>query len=196
MIAAEWMGAGAVVVHSGYIKGNKTRREAVDRVIEGYRRVIEALPSNVKRPYVAPETMGKVSQVGDLSGVIEICSAVDRCRPCVDWAHLYARHEGGFITSVDDVIRSIEEIERNLGSQAVRPLHTHFSKIRYGPGGEREHHTMDEEGYGPDWRIVCRGYLETGVDGVIISESPVLEKDALVMKRLCEEEASGLRPQG
>jgi deoxyribonuclease-4 len=33
---------------------------------------------------------------------------------------------------------------------------------------------------------VCKAYVETGIDGVIISESPILEQDALVMKRVCE----------
>ncbi|MCE4604228.1 MAG: deoxyribonuclease IV, partial [Aeropyrum sp.] len=58
--------------------------------------------------------------------------------------------------------------------------------IEYGRGGERMHHTLAEEEYGPEWSIVCRAYRETGITAVVISESPILEKDALVMKRICE----------
>ncbi len=190
MVAAEWMGAYAVVVHPGYYKGNKSREEALRRVIDAFNSLIEGLPAWVKTPEVAPETMGKTSQVGSLEEVVEICRNTPRCRPCIDWAHLYARAEGGFVRSVDEVVKAIEYVERELGSRAVRPLHTHFSKIEYGRGGEREHHTLSEEEYGPDWRIVCRAYLETGIDAVVISESPILEKDALLMKRICEEEAA------
>ncbi len=186
MVASEWMGAYAVVVHPGYYKGNSSREEAVKRVIESFNKLVESLPSWVTRPEIAPETMGKTSQVGSLEEVVEICSNTPRCRPCVDWAHLYARAEGKFVVSVDQVVKTVEYIERNLGSKAVRPLHTHFSKIEYGRGGERMHHTLAEEEYGPEWSIVCRAYRETGITAVVISESPILEKDALVMKRICE----------
>lgn len=185
MVASEWMGAYAVVVHPGYYKGNDSPGQALKRVIEAFRELVESLPSWVKRPEIAPETMGKSSQVGSLEEVIAICENVPRCRPCVDWAHLYARAEGRFVRSVDEVVKAIEEIERRLGSRAVRPLHTHFSKIEYGRGGEREHHTLGEEGYGPEWEVVCRAYRETGIEAVVISESPVLEKDALLMKEKC-----------
>ncbi len=188
MLASEWMGAYAVVFHPGYIKGHKTRQEALKRVIDALRSLEEELDGLVTTPELAPETTGKVSQVGDLDETIEICRSLRRCRPAVDWAHLYARTEGGFVRSVDEVVKAIERIEKELGSRAVKPLHTHFSKIEYGRGGEREHHTLAEEDYGPDWRIVCRAYLETGIDAVVISESPILDKDALVMKRVCEEE--------
>ena len=190
MLAAEWMGAYAVVVYPGYYKGNKSREEALKRVIDSLKSLMDSIPAWVKTPWIAPETMGKSSQVGSLEEVVAICREVPRCRPCVDWAHLYARAEGGFVRSVDEVTKAVEYIERELGREVVSPLHTHFSRIEYGRGGEREHHTLAEEEYGPEWRIVCRAYLELGIDAVVISESPILEKDALVMKRICEEEAS------
>jgi len=182
--ASEWMGAYAVVFHPGYIKGNASREEALRRVVEALKGVFEGL--DLKVAWLAPETTGKESQVGDVDEVIKICQSHDRVRPAVDWAHLHARAEGAAINSVDEVIKIIEKIEKELGSWAVRPLHTHFSKIEYGKGGEREHHTLAEEGFGPDWEIVCKAYVETGIDGVIISESPILEQDALVMRRVCE----------
>ncbi|MCE4620874.1 MAG: deoxyribonuclease IV [Desulfurococcales archaeon] len=187
LIAAEWMGAYAVVFHPGYIKGNKTREEALRRVIEALRALEEELAGKLSIAEFSPETTGKVSQVGDLEEVVEICRSLQRCRPTVDWAHLYARREGGYLTSEDDVLKAIEYLEKELGSRALRPLHTHFSKIEYGRGGEREHHTLSEAEYGPDWRLVCKAYVEAGVEAVVISESPILDRDALVMKRICKE---------
>lgn len=186
MVAAEWMGAYIVVLHPGYVKGNSSRAEAVGRVIESLKSLMESLPSWVSKPSIGPETMGKTSQVGSLEEVIEICRAVERCRPCIDWAHLYARSEGTMVVSVDQVVRVIEAIERELGSRALKPLHTHFSKIEYGPGGERRHRSLSEEGYGPEWGVVCRAYRQVGVEAVVISESPVLEEDAILMKEECE----------
>lgn len=187
MKAAEWMGAYAVVIHSGFYKGHDDKKKALHRVIEGYKRAEELLPSWVKKPDFSPEIMGKVSQVGDVDEAIEICRHLRRCRPTVDWAHLYARYEGKMITSVDHVIQVIEKIERELGKKAVDPLHTHFSRIEYGKGGERMHHTLAEKEYGPEWEIVCKAYKEVGLSSVVISESPILDRDALVMKRICSE---------
>ena len=183
--ASEWMGAYAVVFHPGYVKGNSSREEALNRVIEALKQVFEGLELRVA--WLAPETTGKSSQVGDVEETIRICQSHDRVRPAIDWAHLHARAEGNDINSVDDVIKVIDRIEKELGTWAVKPLHTHFSKIEYGKGGEREHHTLGEEGFGPRWEDVCRAYIETGIDGVIISESPILEQDALLMKRVCDE---------
>ncbi len=187
--AASWMGAYAVVFHPGYYKGNPSHRDALKRTIEALKPVDEFIESNgIKGVWIAPETTGKVTQVGSVEEVVEICRSLKHARPAVDWAHLYARAKGYFVRSVDEVLKTIEFIERELGSWAVKPLHTHFSKIEYGEGGEKEHHTLSEEGYGPDWRIVCRAYKEAGIEAVVISESPILEQDALVMKRICMEE--------
>jgi deoxyribonuclease-4 len=194
MKAAEWMGAYAVVVHSGYYKGHRGKGDALRRVIEGYLRVLEELPAWVRRPSIAPETMGKSSQVGSLEEVVEICRNIGRCRPCVDWAHLHARSEGRLAVTVEDVLKAVELIERELGKQAISPLHTHFSKIKYGRGGEREHKVLEDKGFGPEWAPVCKAYIEVGVEAVVISESPILEKDALLMKRVCEEIASTSKP--
>ncbi len=187
--AASWMGAYAVVFHPGYYKGNPSREAALRRTIDALKPVAEWLrQEGLKGVWIAPETTGKRTQVGDVDEVIAICREVEPCRPAVDWAHLYARYRGELIVRVDDVARIVEKFEKELGSEAVKPLHTHFSKIEYGEGGEKEHHTLAEEGYGPDFRIVCEAYRELGVTAVIISESPILDKDALVMKKICCEE--------
>ncbi len=185
MLAAEWIGAYVVVIHPGYYKGTSSREEALNRIIDGFREVIDLLPGWVKKPSLSPETMGKTSQVGDVEEVVYICREVGRCKPTIDWAHLYARYEGKYVESVDDVVNVIEYIEKELGKEAISPLHTHFSRIEYGRGGERMHHTLEEREYGPEWEVVCMAYRDTGIDAVIISESPVLEKDAIKMRNTC-----------
>lgn len=185
--AADWMGAYAVVIHPGYY-GDLSPKEALRKVIEGFRLALErAEQDGYKNPWLAPETTGKASQVGTVEEVIEICLALGRrCRPTVDWAHIYARSMGERVRTVDDVARTVELIERELGKEAISPLHTHYSKIEFGKGGEREHHNLNEELYGPEFEPIVIAYRELGVRGVFISESPALDKDALVMKGICE----------
>lgn len=186
--ASAWMNSYVVVFHSGYYKDAPSKREALEWVIKSLRKVVDYMSENkIGNTWLGPETTGKTTQVGDLSEVIEIARRVERTRPVVDWAHLYARHGGKLITSVDDVLRVVETIEKELGDYAVKPLHTHFSRIEYSRGGEREHHTLAEKDYGPEFSNVCRALCEAGVDAVVISESPILEQDAIVMRNVCSE---------
>ncbi len=183
--ACSWMGAYIAVFHPGYYKG-VTPEEALRNTIACLKEVEEYRSSiGADNVWIGPETTGKTSQLGTLDENIAICREIDKCKPVIDWAHMYARSMGEYITSVDHVIEVIEKIERELGTEAVKPLHMHFSRIEYGKGGEREHHTLAEKDYGPDFEIVCRGIVETGVDIVVISESPILEKDAIVMRDIC-----------
>lgn len=184
--AAYWMSAYVVVFHVGYYKGNESKKAALEKSINALREVVEEMKNrNIKGVWLGPETTGKRTQIGSVEEVIEICYSIDMCRPVIDWAHIHARALGMRITKVNEVIKIIEMIEKELGSQVLNPLHMHFSKIEYGSGGEKEHHVLDKEEFGPDFRIVCRGLKEVGIKGVIISESPVLDKDALIMKHIC-----------
>jgi len=187
--AANWMNAYVVVFHPGYYKG-VSQSEAVNMVIKALNELNEIIRNqlNIKNVWLGPETTGKKSQVGSIDEIIEICKNVNMCRPVIDWAHMYARSLGMFITTVDHIISVIDRIEKELGSEVLKPLHMHFSRISFSSGGEREHHVLSDVGYGPEFRIVCKGLKQVGIEGVIISESPVLEKDALIMKSICCEE--------
>jgi len=157
--------------------------------VKNLKRVAEHIERFNINVFLGPETTGRTSQIGDLDEVIEICRALNDARenakPTIDWAHLYARHNGKFIVSVDDVIRVVECLEKELGEYAVKPLHTHFSKIEYGRNGEIRHRALSEKEYDPQFEHICSALYETGVDAIIISESPLLELDALKMKKIC-----------
>lgn len=185
--ASDWMGSYAVVFHPGYY-GAFTRTEALKMVVKGVEEVSKIVSG--RSSWLAPETTGKTKQIGSVEEIIAICSSVDRCRPTIDWAHLYARSGGKFPSSPSDVLRTIDLIERELGREAVRPLHTHFSKIEHGRGGEKRHLVMSDEG-GPDFGAVCSAYSEAGIDAVVISESPLLERDAIVMREMCARACEG-----
>ncbi len=183
--AANWMEAYIVVFHPGYYK-DTTPGEALKRAIEALKQVEEYRRSiGADKVWLGPETTGKVTQLGTLEENIALCREIDRCKPVVDWAHMYARSFGEYITTKDHVLEVVELIEKELGTQAVKPLHMHFSRIEFGKGGEKEHHTLAEKEYGPEFEVVCSGLTEAGVEGVFISESPILEKDALVMRGIC-----------
>ena len=189
--AASWINAYIVVFHPGYYKG-RSPEEALKICIDALKAVEERMNAeNIRGVYLGPETTGRSSQLGSLEEVIRICEEIGTARPVIDWAHLHARNGSASIKGKDDYIRILDEIERRLGGDVVKNLHTHFSKIEFTSKGERKHHALSEAGYGPDFRPLAEVIVETGINPVIISESPLLDLDAVRMRSILDEVRGG-----
>jgi len=184
MEACAWMGCEGVVFHPGYY-GRRSLREALELCKASLRRLEEHVGTLSARLYLRPETTGRVSQVGSVEEVLELCSGTDFVRPAIDWAHIHARG-GGALRTRGDYERVIRSVERVLGEEGLRDLHFHFSHIRFGTKGEIEHKNL-EEPFGPDFGLLAEMVLELGLSAVIICESPKLDLDAVVMRRVLEE---------
>lgn len=181
--AASWMGAVRVVFHPGYY-GKLSPSEALKRCIKAMEEAVERIRSlGIKGVYLGPETTGKVKQVGSLEEIIAMCESVDDTLPTVDWAHIHARGMG-CIRGKDDYLRLLDQIEGRLGSKVVENLHCHFTLVEFGKGGEKKHHTLDEKGYGPPFEPLAEIIAEQGYSWTIVSESPVLDVDAIKMKEI------------
>jgi deoxyribonuclease-4 len=75
-----------------------------------------------------------------------------------------------------------EKIEDELGTNAVKNLHCHFSKIEFTSRGERRHHVLDEARYGPDFAPLARTIKEFRLNPVIICETALQDIDAMKMR--------------
>ncbi|MEM4700754.1 MAG: TIM barrel protein [Candidatus Bathyarchaeia archaeon] len=185
--AAQWMQAQTVVFHPGFY-GKKASKEAFANCLEALKDVVERLKSlGVTRVKLGPETMGKPSQLGSLEEVIALCENVEQTQPVIDWAHLHAREKGLFKT-VEDFRRIVEIVEKRLGTDAVKNMHCHFTKVEFTEKGEKCHHTLDEAGYGPDFALLAKVIAEFKLNPVVISESPVLDVDAIKMRDILKKE--------
>jgi deoxyribonuclease-4 len=185
--AAQWMKAYIVVFHLGFY-GVRLEREAFHGCIKAVKETVETIRSlGIKEVKVGPETMGKRSQIGSLNEVLSLCEEVEQTQPVVDWAHLHARDKGRFKT-IDDFRNVVEKIENRLGTHTLRNMHCHFAKIEFTNRGEKRHHTMDEKRYGPDFELLARIIVEYGLKPVIISESPILDLDAIKMRDIVRKE--------
>ncbi len=185
--AAEWMNAYVVVFHPGFY-GKKTRKEVFRSCLEALKEVVEAMNAlRIRNVKIGPETMGKSSQFGSLDEILGLCEDTEQTQPVIDWAHLHARDRGRFKT-VDDFRKVVEEVEKRLGTEAAKGMHCHFTKIEFTDKGEKRHHIMDETDYGPDFAMLAKVIAEFKLRPVIISESPVLDVDAIKMRNiLCKE---------
>ena len=179
--AAEWMGAHVVVFHAGFY-GKKPHELVLRSCLEALRDVTQSLKSlGIKNARIGPETMGKPSQLGSLDEVLRICQEVEQTQLVIDWSHLHARDMGRFRT-VADFRRVVETVEHRLGIEAARDMHCHFTKIEFTDKGERRHHTLEEERYGPSFDMLAEIIAEVKLRPVIISESPLLDIDAIRMR--------------
>jgi deoxyribonuclease-4 len=174
------MGAYRIVFHPGFYT-TYTPQEALERCKGSIKKLLENLEFNgVKNFTFAPETTGKKSQLGSLDEIIDICQSFAHFAPTLDFAHLHAR-SGGFIKSKDQYHDILAQLENEIESE---PLHCHFTRIEYSDAGERRHHVLMEEEYGPPLNSLLQVLIECGWEATIICETPYLEKDALVMKEI------------
>jgi len=187
-IAAEWMGAHVVVFHPGAY-GKRSRVEALKTCSKALEEVVENMLSlGVRNVRIGPETMGRTYQLGSLDEALNLCETVEHTQLVVDWSHLHARDKGRFRT-VEDFSSVVGLIEKRLGTEAVKNLHCHFTKIEFTDKGEKRHHTLQEARYGPDFRLLAKVIAEFKLKPVIISESPILDLDAMKMRDILQEES-------
>ena len=187
--AAQWMGAGRVVIHSGALM-KRTRREALDTALGSLREVVAACDGQGFGDIIlCPETMGKINQLGDLDEVLELCTVDERLLPCIDFGHLYARSLGAD-DGAEAFDRMLGRVEGALGRERAGRFHSHFSRIEFTPrGGEKCHRTFaDHGGYGPDWAPLAAQVAARGWSPTFICESAGTQaEDALTMKGIYEE---------
>ncbi len=183
--AAEWMNAHVVVFHVGFY-GMRARADVLKDCSTVLKDVVETMNSlGITNVQIGPETMGRLSQLGSLNEVLTICEEVERAQPVIDWSHLHARDMGRFRT-LEDFRKVVVEIEDRLGAEAVRNLHCHFTKIEYTDKGERRHHALEEGRFGPDFSLLAQIIAEFKLRPVIISESPLLDLDAMKMRDIVQ----------
>jgi len=181
--AAEWLGAEGIVFHPGFY-GSRSPKEAFEICLKALNELVEYMSAMGSKAYLSPETTGKPSQLGSLDEILAMCQKFDSVYPTIDWAHIYARC-GGCLHSKDDYLKVFEKIEKVLGSRGIEKLHFHFTNVEYGDKGEVKHRTLDEP-FGPSFEILAEVIVENGYKPVIISESPVLDLDAIKMKNILE----------
>jgi len=179
--AAYLMGAKHVTFHPGYY-GSRDPNEALELTIRGIEAVIGMMKEAGFSVELGPETTGKPSQLGSLGEVIDMAQRFDEVVPTIDFAHLHAR-EGGSIKRREDYARILDRVEDGLGG--LDGLVIHFSEIELTKAGvgEKMHHEIGS-GYGPDFKALAEEMVEREVKWLVICESPLLERDALKMKKI------------
>lgn len=173
-------GATDIIFHPGSYFGNppaEVLKIAIPR-LKGFMDEVR----KAKNPVILrPETMGKSAMLGSFEDTLEMSKAIEGVEPCIDFAHLHARPGDGTMNTHDEWASLLKSYEKALGKKALKRLHIHLSGIEYGPKGEKNHLALGES----DLKInfLFQALKDFGCAGRILCESPIMEEDALNMKK-------------
>lgn len=169
------------VFHAGYY-GTKNFNELHPQIVHTLREVINYV--SPKKGRLGIETTGKMMQIGTLEEVIKIVESVSSSHlvPVIDWAHLYARSQGRFPKTIEDVRKVLDLLEKRLD---LKFLYFHTGGVIFGKGGEKKHKSCKKVPL-----LVVLPFLvlkEMGYNFTLIIETPDPLNDLTFVKEVYEE---------
>jgi deoxyribonuclease-4 len=173
-------GATDIIFHPGsYFKNDPA--EVLKVAIPRLQGCVDELRKSGNPVTLRPETMGKSAMLGSFEDALAMARAIDGVQPCLDFAHLHARPGDGTMNTRSEWSSLLDGYEKAIGRQALRHLHIHLSGIEYGPKGEKHHLELKEADL--DLKALFQALHDHGCAGRILCESPIMEEDALKMKK-------------
>jgi deoxyribonuclease-4 len=171
--ALYYAGGYSVCFHPGWYQ-KISKEEAFQRVKQALKKVISIIKDEGYEVWIRPETMEGKTKFGDLDEIIKLCEGMDYALPCIDFAHL--RYRNGW-NSREEYENVLNKLEDSFGKEILKNMHIHISGIKLDRAGT--HVNLNEADL--KWKDLIEIIKEYDVYGVIISESPNLEEDALLM---------------
>lgn len=184
------IGAKTVVIHPGFY-GENGEKKTMKLVIKNSKKITGILKKEKLKVKIGMETMGKQKVFGTLDEIIEVCKSVKGVIPVIDLAHIHARGSGCLKERKD-----FEEIFKKLKPLKLKHYIIHVTGVLHENGNEL-YHLPIKKGDMPIAPLV-EIILDNNYDVTLISESPLLEHDAVyirlqvekaIMKRTGKEEA-------
>ncbi len=187
---ADKMGAKTVVCHPGYY-GDDSERKTMKKMIKNLKKVIGNFKKEKINVKIALETMGKQKVFGSIEEIIEVCQNVKGVIPAIGLGHIHARTNGSLKKRED-----FEELFKKLKPLRLKHYLLHVTGTLYENGNEY-YHVPIKKGDMPLAPLI-EIIFDNNYDVTFISESPLLEHDAVyirlqvekaIMKRTGKEEA-------
>ena len=187
MRAAKWMGATKIVVHPGACTG-LDRGVCTQWAVEVLKKTLaEAKEEGLDDIIICPELMGKENQLGNLDEVIEMSRIDDRISPCIDFGHLNARTLG-WLKGREEYAEVLDRLKDGIGSDKLKYLHCHFSRIEFTAKGEKRHWTYADTQFGPDFEPLAEEFVKRGMEPTVICESDGTQaEDSVIFRSIYEE---------
>jgi len=184
------IGAKTIVIHPGFY-GEHGEKKTLKIIIKNLKKITNILKKEKIKIKIGLETMGKQKVFGTLDEIIEVCRNVKETIPVVDFAHIHARGNGSLKERAD-----FEAIFETLKPLKLKHYLLHLTGVLYEKGNEL-YHLPIKRGDMPIAPLI-EIILDNNYNVTLISESPLLEHDAVyirlqvekaIMKRTGKEEA-------
>ena len=173
-------GATDIIFHPGsYFKAPAV--EVLKVAIPRLREFVKELRDNGNPVTLRPETMGKIAMLGSFEDTLEMSAEVEGVQPCIDFAHLHARHGDGSVNSYAEWDKLLKTLKKKLGAQALKTMHIHLSGIEYGPKGEKKHLPVAEADL--KYKDLFKALADHKCAGRLLCESPKMEEDAVLLMK-------------
>jgi deoxyribonuclease-4 len=179
-ICGNLAGATDIIFHPGSYFGNDPT-EVLKLAIPRLQGCVDELRKAGNPVTLRPETMGKSAMLGSFEDTLAMSTAIDGVQPCIDFAHLHARPGDGTMNTYEEWAALLKIYQKALGKKALKRLHIHLSGIEYGPKGEKNHLPVAESDL--KLNLLFKALKDFNCAGRILCESPIMEEDALNMKK-------------
>ncbi len=175
---ADACGAYSMTFHPGFYMNQSPEKVYVE-VKTNLKKVMEKVKDADLKIWIRPETTGKSTQFGDLKELCKLSAEFDQVLPCIDFAHLHARTQK--LNTKSEFHDMLSFYEKTLGKSALKNMHIHMAGINYSEKGERNHLVLKDSDM--NYKDLMQTLKEFNCAGVVISESPNIEQDALLMQK-------------
>lgn len=184
--AAFWLGATPIVIHTGHYMGRKPE-DCRKLVLETIQMCLNEMEKRkIQGVVLGAELTGKKSAYGSLDEIIDLAQhfGLKQVMPVIDYAHYHAREKQ--LKTKEGCLAILERMENGLGSEAAHNFHCHFSGIEFTDAGEKNHVPISSNS--PPFAPLAAAWKENGWAGTVICESPLIEKDALALQKIWQNE--------
>lgn len=175
-------GAESIILHAGFYQ-KSSKKHTFESVSKALKELTGQLRDDGIPAVLRPETMGKRTQFGTLEEVLALSEEIEGVMPCLDFCHLHARE--GKENSYSEFTDILSGVEKSLGEEGLSNMHIHVAGVEYGKNGEKRHLNIKESDL--NYPELMKALKEFKARGRVILESPILEKDALMLREIYTE---------
>lgn len=174
MAYANKIGAEILVFHLGFFT-KTTRAEAMKAALKNVQKISKFRASKKMKLLLGIENSGDDEILGDIDEVMRICGETEGAMPIIDLAHYHARTNGSLkeIADFDALIEKLKPLK-------LKNYYMHMSGVMHKNGKEINHVPIKKSDL--NYAAFAEFLLKKGIDVTLISDSPILEYDAVTMR--------------
>ncbi|DAC72490.1 MAG TPA: hypothetical protein DSN98_04950 [Thermoplasmata archaeon] len=173
-LMANSIGSKTLIIHPGFY-AEQSAKKTLKLITKNSKKVVSMFKKEKLKIRLAMETMGKQKVFGSLDEIVEVCTHTPEIIPVLDLGHIHARGNGCIKERED-----FEAIFDTLKPLRLRHYLIHITGVLYENGNEL-YHVPIKKGDMPLAPLI-EVILDRNLNVTLISESPLLEHDAVYIR--------------